>query len=291
MDDYLRPTDWSDRRSGATQQVTSTTSPEVKARNRPRPLALVAAFLAFAGCAGLGQAAATDTTTQHPRLKEKTAVRELASQRRQGCLDVAGKTRHVRIRARGERFKATILGTGGVAVVLANQIDNSICRWSPFPQYLAARGYRVLGFNYSFGVVDPSTEVQAAARYLRAHGAREMVLIGASSGGAVVIDAGVHLRPVPAAVVSLSAVPGATTYPFPRDARRLSSPIFQIGGTEDPDTSYGKDTRTLYRASPSPAKRLLLIRGTTHGVDFVDAGAGNRIRKAILTFIRAHTHS
>jgi hypothetical protein len=266
-----------------------TADPDLKVANLRRSLALVAAFVASVGFAGLGRAAATDPTLQHPRSGEKTAVRELANQRVHGCLDVIGKTRHVRIRARGERIKATILGTGRVAIVLANQTDNSTCRWSPFPQFLAAHGYRVLAFEYSF-VADPSAEVLATAGYLRRHGARAIVLIGASIGGAVVIDAGVHLRPVPSAVVSLSAVPSATVYPFPRDARRLPSPIFQIGGTDDPETSYGKDTRILYRASPSPAKRLLLIPGTTHGVDFVGAGAGNRVRKAILTFIRAHTH-
>jgi alpha-beta hydrolase superfamily lysophospholipase len=90
-------------------------------------------------------------------------------------------------------------------------------------------------------------------------------------------------------VVSLSAVPEATLYPFPADARRLRSPIFQIGATEDQLTQSGQVTRSLFRESPSPAKRLLIISGAQHGVDFVDAGAGNRVRAAILAFIRAHT--
>jgi hypothetical protein len=85
------------------------------------------------------------------------------------------------------------------------------------------------------------------------------VLIGASIGGAVVIDAGVHLHPQPAAVISLSAVPEVTNYPFPADAKHLASPIFQISSTEDPLTNDGKDTRTLFRASPSPSKRRLQI--------------------------------
>lgn len=171
-------------------------------------------------------------------------------------------------------------------MVLANQVDNRACDWPPFPSFLAAHGMRVLAFDYGNG--DPSTEVQAAARFLRARGARRIVLIGASIGGAVVIDAGVHLRPQPDAVVSLSAVPEATLYPFPADARHLHSPTFQIGSTEDQLTQSGAATRALYRESPSRAKRLLLIPGTEHGVDFVDATAGNRVRDAILVFIRAH---
>jgi pimeloyl-ACP methyl ester carboxylesterase len=172
-------------------------------------------------------------------------------------------------------------------VVLANQSDNNACQWLPFPAYLTARGMRVLAFDYGGG--DPSKEVQAAALFLESHGVRHLVLIGASIGGAVVIDAGLHLQSQPAAVVSLSAVPEATLYPFPADARRLRSPIFQIGATEDQLTQPGQVTRSLYRDSPSRAKRLLMIPGTEHGVDFVDAAAGDRVRAAIVAFIRAHT--
>lgn len=179
-----------------------------------------------------------------------------------------------------------MVGTGSVGVVLANQTENVACQWSPLPQYLAARGYRVLAFDYGNG--DQSAEVQAAARYLGADGARPLALIGASIGGAVVIDAAVHLHPAPAAVVSLSGVPEVTSYPFPRDARLLQSPVFQIGGTEDPVTQEGKDTRAMYRASRSPGKQLLLVPGVTHGVDFIGAGAGNRIRDAIVAFLRPY---
>jgi pimeloyl-ACP methyl ester carboxylesterase len=193
----------------------------------------------------------------------------------------------IHLHPRGEQLRAAIVGKGSTGVVLANQSDNSACQWLPFPAYLTARGMRVVAFDYGSG--DPSREVQAAARFLQSRGVRHLALIGASIGGAIVIDAGVHLHPQPAAVVSLSAVPEATTYQFPADARRLRSPIFQIGATEDQLTNFGKTTRALFRESPSSAKRLLLIPGAEHGVDFVDASAGNRVRDAIVAFIRAHT--
>lgn len=205
-----------------------------------------------------------------------------------GCLHAGGTTRIIRFAAPGERLRAAVVGDGPTGVVLANQTDNSVCQWLPLPSYLAADGMSVLAFDYGNG--DYSEEVQAAARQLRAHGARHLVLIGASIGGAVVIDAGARLQPQPDAVVSLSAVPEVTSYPFPADARRLRSPILQVGGTADGEIQDGKDTRDLYRASPSSAKRLLLIHGFAHGVDFVGAGAGDRVRRTILDFIRAHTH-
>jgi pimeloyl-ACP methyl ester carboxylesterase len=193
----------------------------------------------------------------------------------------------VHIHAGRERLQAAVIGRAPVGVVLANQTDNTVCQWVPFPFYLANHRMRVLVFDYGNG--DPSREVQAAARLLRSQGVKRLVLIGASIGGAVVIDAGLHLHPPPAAVVSLSAVPEATLYPFPADARRLRSPILQIGSTEDQLTTFGKDTRALYRASPSAAKRLLLIPGAAHGVDLVNIGTGDRVRGPILSFIRAHT--
>lgn len=184
-------------------------------------------------------------------------------------------------------MRAAVVGTGAIGVVLANQTDNSVCQWLPFPSLLARHGMRVLAFDYS-NHGDASAEVQAAARYLKGHGASHLVLIGASIGGAVVIDAGVHLRPEPDAVVSLSAVPEATTYPFPADARRLKSPIFHIGGNADQLTRDARDTRALYQASPNPGKRLLLIEGTGHGVDYVGMYGSSQVRNAILAFIRLH---
>jgi dienelactone hydrolase len=204
-----------------------------------------------------------------------------------GCNYAVPHARLVRFRAAGKHVSAAVAGTGSTGVVLANQSDGNACQWLPFPAYLAAHGMRVLAFDYGDG--DPSAEVQAAARFLRERGVRRLVLIGASIGGAVVIDAGVHLRPEPAAVVSLSAVPEATLYAFPADARRLHSPVFQIGSTEDQLTQLGKVTSSLFHSSPSPAKRLLLIPGTDHGVDFVDATAGNPVRAAVPAFIRAHS--
>lgn len=246
--------------------------------------AVLTASVIAAGCGATGHRPRAVTTSASTRT---TAASSSSGPSLNGC-NYAGPGAHlVRFRAPGEQIRATVVGTGRTGVVLANQSDNNACQWLPFPAYLAARGIRVLAFDYGNG--DPSAEVQAAARFLRARGTLHLILIGASLGGAAVIDAGLHLHPEPAAVVSLSAVPRATVYPFPRDARRLRSPIFQIGATEDPLVQSGQTTRALFRASPSPAKRLLVIAGAQHGVDFIDTGAGDRIRHAILVFIRAHS--
>ncbi len=129
-----------------------------------------------------------------------------------GCIYANRNTHLVHFHAPAERLTAAVLGAGPTGVVLADQVDNSVCDWLPLPSALAARGLRVLVFDYGNG--DDSLEVQSAARFLRGQGVSRVVLMGASVGGAVVIDAGVHLHSAPAAVISLSAVPEATNYPF-----------------------------------------------------------------------------
>lgn len=258
--------------------------------------AAVIVAVAAAACGGSGHKQGTHHTTRRasapPRTQTTTQTTTASTPTGpsiNGCNYAVPGAHLVRFRARREKLSAALAGRGSTGVVLANQSDNSACEWLPFPAYLAAHGMRVLAFDYGNG--DASAEVQGAARFLRDHGVRRLVLIGASLGGAVVIDAGLHLHPRPAAVVSLSAVPEATLYPFPADARRLRSPIFQIGGTEDQLTQSGQVTRALFRESPSPAKRLLLIPSAQHGVDFVDASAGSRVRAAVLAFVRAQTGS
>jgi pimeloyl-ACP methyl ester carboxylesterase len=259
----------------------------------PRQTAVVAStlVLALGGCGGSGgprtSSASTAPSTATSRLSQSAPATTPAPTTIDGCLHADRRTRLISVDVQGASLPAALIGTGPTGVVLANQTDNSACQWLPFPYLLARHGMRVLAFDYS-SQRDSSVEVQAAARYLTDHGARHLVLIGASLGGAVVIDAAAHLRPEPDALISLSAVPEATTYPFPADARRLGSPIFHIGGTADPVTRDARDTRALYRASPSPAKRLLLIEGSGHGVDYVGSYGSDQVRTAIRAVIGAH---
>jgi pimeloyl-ACP methyl ester carboxylesterase len=202
------------------------------------------------------------------------------------CLSSIPHAHIVRFRSPGERLRAAVAGSGSIGVVLANQSENSVCAWLPFPSYLAAHGMRVLAFTYGNG--DESAEVQAAARFLRVHGAHRLALVGASIGGAVVIDAAVHMHPAPAAVIGLSAVPDATPYRFPADARRLTSPNLQVSGTSDYYTQNSRVTRDLNRESPSPAKKLLVLPGSDHGTDFVGATGIKTVRRVVLAFILSH---
>ena len=51
--------------------------------------------------------------------------------------------------AAGLSIAAVDLGTGASGVVLAHQSDGSLCEWLPYGEALAAKGFRVLAFDFA----------------------------------------------------------------------------------------------------------------------------------------------
>ena len=95
--------------------------------------------------------------------------------------------------AEGGLLKGMLYGTGKVGLVLAHQSDGNYCQWDPFVKHFVDQGYRALEFDFSGFGRSPQRQdatvggdVVAAANFLRARGASEIVLIGASLGGAAV---------------------------------------------------------------------------------------------------------
>ena len=103
-----------------------------------------------------------------------------------GCTARSGD---VRFRAAdGTRLVGHVFGKGPKAVVLAHQSRGDLCQWASFGKRLARRGYRAFAFDFrNYGQsqarrspsIRLSWDVAAAARFLRARGARKVFLIGA----------------------------------------------------------------------------------------------------------------
>ena len=103
-----------------------------------------------------------------------------------GCTARSGD---VRFRAAdGTRLVGHVFGKGPKAVVLAHQSRGDLCQWASFGKRLARRGYRAFAFDFrNYGQSQArrspsillSWDVAAAARFLRARGARKVFLIGA----------------------------------------------------------------------------------------------------------------
>jgi hypothetical protein len=185
---------------------------------RPTVIVLCAAVLAVSGCtaqnATRAASPATTPTTQPAALD--------------GCVQ-PGSANLVGV---GGGSQAAVLGTGPVGVVLSNQSDQNLCGWLPFAKTLAARGFRVLVYDYGTAA-DPAGDVVNAAAKLRELGVRTVLLAGASRGANASLIAAPGITPPVAGVVSLSAeraMLGQDVLPF---VAKLKAPVLFITARSD----------------------------------------------------------
>jgi len=203
-----------------------------------------------------------------------------------------------------------VLGEGDVGIVLAHQAFSDLCLWLPFGLELSGQGFRVLLFDFRNhglaqsvvgsrdGQVD--LDVVEAAAELRRRGARKVVLVGASLGGAAVVRGAVSTRPVVSAVVGISPpdtklLTGFPTYQ-PLDptaaAARLRVPLLIIAGRSDLAVPVASSIR-IFKASPSKKKRLVVVASPAHGAGLLGGSSpsAEKARNALLEYIRLHTGS
>jgi dienelactone hydrolase len=205
------------------------------------------------------------------------------------CLRPGPAVQLVKVPAPGEQLPAVVLGSGGnTGVVFANQSASIACGWLPYARNVARGGVRTLVFDY--GTAQREDEVLAAARWLRAHGAHRVVLVGASIGGRAVVTAAARAhRGVVDAVVSLSGerILGAQR-DIAIDARRLTTPTLWVSSLNDGYTNFAEETRQLYRAAKGHARpdRLLVVGGDDHGIDLLTGSQAKRVVPAVTSFIR-----
>ncbi len=243
-------------------------------------LALVLVAALAAGCGG--SAARTSSATSST---SATAPRAAAFD---DCLRPGPAVQLVAVPAPGERLPAVVLGRGGsIGVVFANQSASTACGWLPFARTVARDGVRSVVFDYA--VASREDEVLAAARWLRAHGAKRVVLVGASIGGRAVVTAAARggRRQIDA-VVSLSGerILGAQA-DLLVDARRLRVPALWVSSENDGYTNFASETRQLYRGARGHARpdRLLVVGGDDHGIDLLTGSQAARVVPAVTRFI------
>jgi len=197
----------------------------------------------------------------------------------------------------GVRLYAIEAGRGPTAVVLAHQGRSDLCEELPYAKTLLASGLRVLAFDFRG---DGHSELPAgnslalgrdlAAAVARVHkdGAKRVFLIGASMGGAAVVQNGAGL-PVDG-LVSLSGTrlwPGyGINKPGPSVLR---APFLYIGSRSDSRAPL-KEARTIFHRVGSRDKRTVFYPGSLHGWELVQyAPFAARTRALILAWIRARS--
>jgi pimeloyl-ACP methyl ester carboxylesterase len=182
-------------------------------------------------------------------------------------------------------------------VVLAHMYPADQRSWFGFADVLAARGYRVLTFDFrgycpggeegcSRGERDIPRiwqDVVGAIDVLRDEGARRLALIGASMGGTASLIAAAREPEGVDAVVTLSAPTSFEGLQAPVDVLNqvTAAKLFLAGHA---DAAAAAAVEALYAASVQP-KRPVILTTADHGTDILSGNQGSRAANEILGWL------
>lgn len=188
---------------------------------------------------------------------------------------------------------ADLYGAGERAVVLVHGGQFNKQSWAPQAKELVAAGFEALaidlrGYGRSHGPGDKDPmdaplylDVLAAVRYLHAHGAKSVSVVGGSMGGWAAGDASIESRAGEIdRVVMLGAAPG-------EPAEKLKSPSLFIVARDD---SEGGGQRRLpgiqkqYDRAPQP-KKLVVLEGSAHAQWLFQTDQGERVMREIVAWL------
>jgi hypothetical protein len=196
----------------------------------------------------------------------------------------------------GVRLYGIEAGTGRTAVVLAHEGGADLCGWLPYARTLQGAGLRVFAFDFrGHGLSElPSSadlalgrDLAGAVTRVRADGATKVFLMGASMGGAAVVQnsAGIDA----AGRISLSGTRLWSGYGVndPAGVRRVSAPFLYVG-TRDDWRAPRREALSVFGMIGSADKKIVLYPGSDHGWDLVERPPyGARTRALILKWIRS----
>jgi pimeloyl-ACP methyl ester carboxylesterase len=191
----------------------------------------------------------------------------------------------------GGTIYADVYGKGARGVVLAHGGRFNKESWRPQAEVLVSRGFQVLAFDFrgygrSTGPRDDdfgsANDVLAAVRYLKAHGAKTVSVVGGSFGGAAAGDASIRgARHEIDRIVLLGAAPNLS-------ADKLQSRALFIVAREDSDGAALRlpEIRAQYEKAPQP-KELIVLDGAAHAQYLFRTDQSDRVLREILRFLSA----
>jgi pimeloyl-ACP methyl ester carboxylesterase len=257
-----------------------------QARSRVAATLVAAALVAvLAACSGGGDAGPTQTSVSPPPSPSPSAVALVGV----GCPDAVEGGTQVRF-GDDDYLAGVVMGSGTTAVVLAHEYESDACNWLPYAKTLAKKGYTTLAFDFAGygasglanGTQSTVADVEAAAAYLRAHGAKKIVLMGASMGGNAVLAATKDVHP--AAVVSLSAPRSFQGVVV--DGADVTAPVLYVAGKYDSGGSFADDARSMAAQTPKGKKTLdVLPDAGDHGTALLRSPAAEKVEHDIATLL------
>jgi pimeloyl-ACP methyl ester carboxylesterase len=202
----------------------------------------------------------------------------------------------------GVKLVGRTLGEGDVGVVMAHMGNpgDTQADWYRLARALATRGYTALTYNRrgvcnaearecSGGSDDYASswqDVVGAADFLRARGARKVVLIGASIGAMASLHALVTGRVDAAAFVDIAGVNDRSGYAFMREQLEgLEGAKLFVSSANGP-YSAADAARDWHRWAKQP-KQLEILPGSAHGTEMLIEGqpTARPLMKLITAFL------
>jgi pimeloyl-ACP methyl ester carboxylesterase len=208
-----------------------------------------------------------------------------------GC--VRADERHGFVRAAdGTRIAYAETGSGTAGIVFAHGARSDLCDWMWALRDERLRGFRRLAFDFRLnGLSDhphyPRSilyrdDVAAAVAQLRRDGARKVAVVGVSRGGPATLVAAARLYPRRVqAAVAIASIDEFVGDDAAAAVRRSKVPLLVLVNEHD-TLDLTPVARTIYGASVSPDKRLVLAPGSGHA----DVFRTPRVWNAFVGFLR-----
>jgi pimeloyl-ACP methyl ester carboxylesterase len=189
---------------------------------------------------------------------------------------------------------ADVYGQGSKGVVLAHGGRFNKESWHDQAVSLASEGFRVLAIDFrgygcskgpgqqDFDDAPFEKDVLAAVRYLKAHGAKTVSVVGGSFGGAAAGDASIKSTAGEIdRVVFLGAAPNLP-------ANGLKSRALFIVAREDSNGSGPRlpGIQAQYEKAPQP-KELIVLDGSAHAQFLFQTDQSARVMREIVRFLSA----
>lgn len=192
----------------------------------------------------------------------------------------------------GGRVCADVYGEGSKAVLLAHGGRFNKESWREQALALASAGFRVLAIDFrgfgcstgpgqqDFDTAPFDNDVLSGVRYLKAHGAKTVSIVGGSFGGAAAGDASIKSQPGEIdRVVFLGAAPN-----LPAD--KLKSRSLFIVAREDRSGSGLRlpGIQAQYEKAPQP-KQLIVLDSSAHAQFLFQSDQAARVMREIVRFL------
>ena len=200
--------------------------------------------------------------------------------------------------ADGVRLYMIEAGSGPTTIVLAHQGRSNLCDTLPYASTLVANGFRIIAFDFrgwghsaypSRNKIALGRDLAAAVARARQDGAGHVFLVGASMGGAAVVQNTSSLD-----VDGRISLSGTRLWPgfginHPKSLKRIRAPFLYVGTRSDRRAPL-KEALSIFRKIGARDKRTALYPGSDHGWGLVGEGSfGQRTQTLILDWLRARS--